>query len=322
MFCKRHTMDNVLSPSATEPQKRIVVIGVGSSGESVIKQLNIVNIPGLIPININDTFDYRTIQKDIEEADLVLFTLEPTLQNDSTTTHSIIKIAKDAGILIIGVVTNPFCLEENTCFLRAEQTLSVLKNSMDLVIVIFNEQSISFIDPETPICESFQWLDTQLSATILDIVRLTSLEIESIYYPRMDNLADVSRMMNEHGSTIVGWGEATGENAAREAVTKAIASINANEEYSIHNAICVLVHFTVHPEAHFNVNFEANYTKFFEAFRIIHEWIDELVDILSGFTIDPNVPLDFAGVRIYANGFGASRTEYINNLPYPFLEKI
>lgn len=319
MFCKRHTMDNLLIPSATKPQKRIVVIGVGFSGKSVVKQLNMVNIPGLIPININDTFDYRTIQKDIEEADLVLFTLEPTLQNDSTTTHSIIKIAKDAGILIIGVVTNPFCLEENTCFLRAEQPLSVLKNSMDLVIISSNEKSISFIDPETPIYESFQWLDTQLSATILDLVRLTSLEIESIYNPRMD-LADVSEMMNKHGATIMGWGEATGENAASEAVTKAIESINANEEYSIHNAICILVHFTVHPEA--NLNFETNYTKLFEVFGIIHEWIDELVDILSGFTSDPNAPLDFAGVRIYANGFGASRTEYINNLPYPFLEKI
>ncbi len=128
------------------------------------------------------------------------------------------EVAKELGILTIGVVTRPFSFEGKRRLLQADQGIERLRPLVDTLIVIPNDRLQQVIKPDTSLLDAFRIADDVL----LDAVRGVT---ELITVPGLINtdFADVDSIMRNAGTAIMGVGESTGEaravNAARAALT-------------------------------------------------------------------------------------------------------
>jgi cell division protein FtsZ len=128
------------------------------------------------------------------------------------------EVAKELGILTIGVVTRPFSFEGKRRSLQAEQGIERLRPLVDTLIVIPNDRLQQVIKPDTTLLDAFRIADDVL----LDAVRGVT---ELITVPGLINtdFADVDSILRNAGTAIMGVGESTGEsravNAARAALT-------------------------------------------------------------------------------------------------------
>ena len=131
----------------------------------------------------------------------------------------IAKIAKDSGALTIGVVTRPFSFEGPKRGKSAAEGLAKLKENVDTLIVIANNNLLQIVDKKAPIMEAFKMVDDVLLQGVSGISDL-------ITKPGIINLdfADVKTAMSGQGTALMGIGSASGENRAAEATRKAIAS--------------------------------------------------------------------------------------------------
>jgi cell division protein FtsZ len=129
------------------------------------------------------------------------------------------RIAKDAGALTIGVVTRPFSFEGPRRGTAAAEGLSKLKENVDTLITIANNNLLQIVDKKAPIVEAFQMVDNVLLQGVSGISDL-------ITNPGLINLdfADVKTVMADQGTALMGIGVADGDNRAAEATRKAIAS--------------------------------------------------------------------------------------------------
>lgn len=143
-------------------------------------------------------------------------------------------IAKDQGILTVGVVTKPFSFEGRKRMINAEKGIAELKQSVDTLVVIPNDKILQVIDKKTTMVDAFSKADDVLQQGVQGITDLIS-------NPGIINLdfADVRTIMNNKGVAHMGIGKATGENRAEEAVKFAISSPLLDT--SINGARCVLV---------------------------------------------------------------------------------
>ncbi len=146
----------------------------------------------------------------------------------------IASIAKDQGILTVGVVTKPFSFEGRKRMINAEKGIAELKQSVDTLVVIPNDKILQVIDKKTTMVDAFRKADDILQQGVQGITDLIS-------NPGIINLdfADVRTIMNSKGVAHMGIGKATGENRAEEAVKYAISSPLLDT--SIDGARCVLV---------------------------------------------------------------------------------
>jgi cell division protein FtsZ len=146
----------------------------------------------------------------------------------------IASIAKDQGILTVGVVTKPFSFEGRKRMINAEKGIAELKQSVDTLVVIPNDKILQVIDKKTTMVDAFTKADDILQQGVQGITDLIS-------NPGIINLdfADVRTIMNSKGVAHMGIGKATGENRAEEAVKYAISSPLLDT--SIDGARCVLV---------------------------------------------------------------------------------
>lgn len=146
----------------------------------------------------------------------------------------IANIAKDQGILTVGVVTKPFSFEGRKRMINAEKGIAELKQSVDTLVVIPNDKILQVIDKKTTMVDAFTKADDILQQGVQGITDLIS-------NPGIINLdfADVRTIMNCKGVAHMGIGKATGENRAEEAVKYAISSPLLDT--SINGARCVLV---------------------------------------------------------------------------------
>ncbi len=146
----------------------------------------------------------------------------------------IASIAKEQGILTVGVVTKPFSFEGRKRMLNAEKGINELKQNVDTLVVIPNDKILQVIDKKTTMVDAFSKADDVLQQGVQGITDLIS-------NPGIINLdfADVRTIMNNKGVAHMGIGRATGENRAEEAVKYAISSPLLDT--SINGARCVLV---------------------------------------------------------------------------------
>ena len=141
----------------------------------------------------------------------------------------IAKIAKDMGILTIGIVTKPFTFEGKKRKLRADQGIENLKRIVDALIIIPNDNLLEISGSKTTIKEAFGMVDNVLEIGIRSITDLiTSVGDINIDY------ADVRTIMQYKGGAYMGIGIAEGDNAVTEAVKQAIE--NKLTEIKIDNA--------------------------------------------------------------------------------------
>ncbi|HKT14720.1 MAG TPA: cell division protein FtsZ [Allosphingosinicella sp.] len=131
----------------------------------------------------------------------------------------IAKIAREKGILTVGVVTKPFSFEGARRGRAADSGIQELQQHVDTLIVIPNQNLFRIANPNTTFKEAFQMADEVLQQGVRGITDLMVM-------PGLINLdfADVRSVMGEMGKAMMGTGEAGGDNRAIEAAEQAIAN--------------------------------------------------------------------------------------------------
>jgi len=131
----------------------------------------------------------------------------------------IAKAARDMGILTVGVVTKPFAFEGNRRAKAAEAGIEELQKYVDTLIVIPNQNLFLVANANTTFKEAFLMADEVLQQGVRGITDLMVM-------PGLINLdfADVRSVMQEMGKAMMGTGEASGDNRAIDAASKAIAN--------------------------------------------------------------------------------------------------
>ena len=144
--------------------------------------------------------------------------------------------AREVNALTVAVVTRPFTFEGPKRKKNADMGIEKLKQNVDAIITIPNDRLLQVVDKKTPMTKAFVIADDILRQGVKGISDLIAV-------PGVINLdfADVQSIMQNAGSALMGVGEASGDNAAVEAVKKAITSPLL--ETSIDSARGILLNF-------------------------------------------------------------------------------
>ena len=129
------------------------------------------------------------------------------------------QIARELGALTVAVVTTPFDFEGPIRMRQAKAGLEKLKDQVDSLIVIPNQQILKVVDKNTSIPNAFKFAD--------DVLRQGVEGISNIITKPGDvntDFADVKNTMQGQGNAIFGIGIGEGENRAVDAATKAISN--------------------------------------------------------------------------------------------------
>ncbi len=152
------------------------------------------------------------------------------------------KIAKEMGLLVVGVVTKPFPFEGRKRMEKAKKGLERMREACDSIIVISNQKLLEQAQG-VPISEAFRLADDVLYQAVHSIVSV-------IQRPGVVNrdFSDIKSVMEDGGLALIGVGEASGENRAVEAARKATRVPLLDEAETIEGAKSVLVSVMTSPE--------------------------------------------------------------------------
>ncbi len=155
----------------------------------------------------------------IKDADMVFVTAGMGGGTGTGAAPIVAEIAKEMGILTVGIVTKPFWFEGAMRAKNSGIGIENLKGSVDTLVVIPNDKLLAVAENKTPLTESFKMADDVLRQGVQGISDLISR-------PGLISLdfADVKTIMKNTGYAHMGIGKATGENRAMDAATKAINS--------------------------------------------------------------------------------------------------
>ena len=196
-------------------------------------------------------------------------------------------LAKEMGILTIGVVTKPFTFEGKKRLAQAERGIEALKSKVDALIVIPNDKLLQIIDRKTSMAEAFLMADDVLRQGvqgISDLITVTGTV-------NLD-FADVKTIMLNTGMAHMGTGHASGENKAEDAAKEAIQSPLL--ETSIEGARGVIINITGGEDLGLQ---EVN-----TAAELIQRSVDPEANIIFGTVVDPNMN-DEIKITVIATGF-------------------
>jgi len=198
------------------------------------------------------------------------------------------KIAKELGILTVGVVTKPFQYEGNRRASFAEEGIRELKKHVDSLLIIPNQKLLGMVDKSTPLVEAFKIADDVLRQAIQGIS-------DVITTPGLVNVdfADVRTVMGYSGRAVMGMGTGRGPTRAGDAARQAIAS-PLLEDGSVEGARGLLLNITGGPGLTLH---EVN-----EASNIAREAADPQANIIVGQVINPELG-DELTVTVIATGF-------------------
>jgi cell division protein FtsZ len=159
------------------------------------------------------------IGESLEGADIVFVTAGMGGGTGTSGSAVVAEIAKEKGILTIGVVTKPFAFEGAQRMMIAQEGLSRLKEKVDALVVIPNDRIFSLIDKDTPVLKAFASIDDVLKQSVQAITEL-------INTPGIINVdfADIKTILKDAGTTLIGIGSAVGQDRGIKAVQSAINS--------------------------------------------------------------------------------------------------
>src|SRR5690606_13169538 len=182
------------------------------------------------------------------------------------------KVARDLGILTVGVVTKPFHFEGTKRMRSAEHGIEELQQYVDTLVIIPNQNLFRVATERTTFAEAFRMADNVLYSAVRGITDLMVM-------PGLINLdfADVRTVMGEMGKAMMGTGEAEGQSRALEAAEAAIAN-PLLDEVSLKGAKGVLINITGGPDL---TLFEVD-----EAANRIRSEVDPDANILVGSALD------------------------------------
>ena len=304
---------------------KIIVIGVGGAGNNAVNRMIDENIGGVEFIGINT--DKQALQfckastamqigekltkglgagakpeigeKAAEEsqeelaqalkgADMVFVTAGMGGGTGTGAAPVIARIAKDMGILTVGVVTKPFRFEAKTRMSNALNGIEKLKAAVDTLIVIPNDKLLEIVDRRTTMPDALKKADEVLQQAVQGITDLINV-------PGLINLdfADVQTVMVDKGIAHIGIGSASGENKAVDAIKEAMDS--------------PLLETTVSGATDIIVNFSGNIgiVEAYDAVTYLTEQAGDGVNIIFGTVDNDNMGEDIS-ITIIATGLERS----------------
>ncbi len=226
------------------------------------------------------------IEKILQNTDMLFITAGMGGGTGTGAAPVIAEIAKEKDILTIGVVTKPFMFEGKLRRKRAEQGIERLKQHVNALIVILNDNLLSVSNKNTPLKEAFILADEVVKQGIQSITDL----ITTVGEINLD-FADIKTILGYKGNAYMGIGKAGGEERVKEAIKHAIE--NPLTENKIDNAKGVI----------FNVTGgkDLSLTEIDSAIKVINDKVDDEANIIFGTVIDKNLD-DEVVVTVIATG--------------------
>lgn len=305
----------------SEAAAKIIVVGVGGAGNNAVNRMVDEGVIGVEFIGINT--DKQALQfskapttmqigekltkglgcggrpevgaKAAEEsseditaafqgADMVFVTCGMGGGTGTGAAPVIAKIAKDMGILTVGVVTKPFRFEAKQRMTNALKGIENLKEAVDTLIVIPNDRLLEIVDRRTTMPDALKKADEVLLQAVQGITDLINV-------PGLINLdfADVSSVMKDKGIAHVGIGKAKGDEKATEAVKAAISSPLL--ETTIEGASDVII----------NISGDVSLVEANEAASYVEELAGDNANIIFGAMYDENAQ-DECTITVIATG--------------------
>lgn len=223
----------------------------------------------------------------LDGADMVFITAGMGGGTGTGAAAIVAETAREIGALTVGVVTKPFTFEGKRRMQQAMHGLEALKENVDTLIVIPNDQLLQVVERRTSMQEAFQIADEVLLRGVQGICDI-------IIVPGLINVdfADVKSVMSVAGSALMGIGRGSGEGRAVEAAKMAINSPLL--ETSIEGASGVI----------FNVTGGADMTlhEVNEAAEIVYDAVVEDANIIFGAVIDERIQGEIQ-ITVIATGF-------------------
>ncbi|HUD11063.1 MAG TPA: cell division protein FtsZ [Candidatus Saccharimonadia bacterium] len=233
----------------------------------------------------------KEIYEAVKGADMVFITLGEGGGTGTGAAPLIASAAREAGALVVAIVTKPFTFEGERRRRSAEAGIVELKETVDTLITIPNDRLLQMIDRKTSLVDAFGIVDEVLQQGVQGISNLITIH-------GLINLdfADVKAIMSNAGSALMGIGRASGDNRATEAARQAIDSPLL--ETSIEGARGVL----------FNITGGKNMTmhEIDEAAKTITDAVDPDANIIFGAVLDDALEDDLL-ITAVATGFDSTR---------------
>lgn len=202
----------------------------------------------------------------------------------------IAKLAREMGILTVGIVTVPFAFEGRKRKEQAENGMKEMREACDTLLVVKNDKLREIYGSMT-LKEAFTKADDVLAVAARGIAEVISITGEINV-----DMNDVKTVMSNSGLAIMGSGEAEGENRARQAVELALESPLLNDN-DIMGAKYVLLNITI---GNYNVMME----EVFEITEYIQNAAGTSTDLIWGYGVDEALE-DRIRVSVVATGFEA-----------------
>ncbi|MBR5596797.1 MAG: cell division protein FtsZ [Lachnospiraceae bacterium] len=304
-----------------ESAAKIVVVGVGGAGNNAVNRMVDEAIEGVEFIGINTDRQalhlckapkllqigekltkglgagakpevgekaaeesYEEIKDALTGCDMVFVTCGMGGGTGTGAAPVVAKIARDMGILTVGVVTKPFRFEARTRMNNAISGIEKLKSVVDTLIVIPNDKLLEIVDRRTTMPDALKKADEVLQQAVQGITDL-------IYKPAIINLdfADVQTVMKEKGVAHIGIGEGKGDDKAAEAIKMAVESPLL--ETTIAGATDVII----------NISGDISMTDASDAADYVQEITGEDVNIIFGAMYDDSTA-DYCRITVIATG--------------------
>ncbi|MEL6861133.1 MAG: cell division protein FtsZ [Pseudomonadota bacterium] len=210
----------------------------------------------------------------------------------------IARAAHDKGILTIGVVTKPFGFEGTHRMTTAEAGLTKMKDAVDTLIVVPNQNLFRIANERTTFAEAFRMADDVLYSGVRGITDLMIM-------PGLINLdfADVRTIMKGMGTAMMGMGEGEGEGRALEAARSAIDN-PLLDDVSMKGAKGVLINITG--------GYDMTLFELDEAANEIRREVDADANIILGSTFEPELE---GRIRVSVVAAGVTAEDMILAVP-------
>ena len=241
------------------------------------------------------------IIKLIQDADMVFITAGMGGGTGTGGAPVVAEIARELGILTVGVVTKPFKFEGKRRMDQAELGIETLRNTVDSLVVIPNERLKYVTDQKITFLNAFDIADDVLRQAVQSISDLIKMQ-------GLVNLdfADVSAIMRDAGYAHMGVGKASGKDKANDAAKMAIQSPLL--ETSINGAKRILINFIG------SVDIALDEVE--TAASIVEEAAHPEANIIFGAAIDDTLD-DEIKVTIIATGFDTEGPNLLEDAPKP-----
>ncbi len=300
---------------------RIIVIGVGGAGNNAVNRMVEESTGGVEFIGVNTDKQALTlckapttiqigekitkglgagakpevgrqaaeesvdeISKAINGADMVFVTCGMGGGTGTGAAPVVAQVAKEMGILTVGVVTKPFRFEAKRRMENALSGIENLKQHVDTLIVIPNDKLLEIVDRRTTMPEALKKADEVLQQSVKGITDL----INEAALINLD-FADVQTVMIDKGIAHIGIGQAKGDDKAIEAVKQAVSSPLL--ETTIAGASDVIV----------NISGDISLMDANEAASYVQDLTGDEANIIFGAMYDPDCA-DEATITVIATG--------------------